>query len=317
MHGGASAPLTLRTMLIDLKDEVAKLKLVRSGKIKEGMRLEVPEIDEHFRFKPSNFNVILGHANVGKTSVTLYMMLLYSMKHGVKWLVYSSENEPYTLIKKLIEFMEGNVITKIETQHFENRVQWINEYFKFADPQTMHTYKSILKFGELIHNQWKFDGFLIDPYNSLMKDKDELKGLNGHEYDYLATTHFRMFCKEKKVSIWLNTHAATEALRKKHPSSHEYAEHPIPPMASDVEGGGKFVNRADDFIVIHRYTQHPTDWMYSHIHVRKVKDIDTGGRPTSMDNPIKLKSLPNNVGFMTRTGNLIEYAKREQKDIPF
>jgi hypothetical protein len=68
-------------------------------------------------------------------------------------------------------------------------------------------------------------------------------------------------------------------------------------MASDVEGGGKFVNRADDFWVVHRYIQHPSDWMYTDIHVRKVKEVETGGKPTSLDEPIKLKSMKNNVGF--------------------
>lgn len=304
-------------MLIDFNDELKKLYAVRKGTIKEGLKLDIPEIDEHFRFKPSNFNVILGHANVGKTSVTMYLMLLYSLKHGVKWLVYSSENEPYTLIKKLVEFMQGEVINRVETIDLEKELLWINEHFKFIDPLTLHTYKSLLHHAEKIYNDWQYDGFLVDPYNSLMKDKDALKGLSGHEYDYLATSEMRVFCKTKRVSIWLNTHAATEALRKKHGKDSIYYDHPIPPMASDVEGGGKFVNRADDFIVIHRYTQHPTDWMNSLIHVRKVKDIDTGGRPTSLDNPIKLRSVRNNVGFEINGNSLIKVGKRQQGNIPF
>jgi len=77
-------------------------------------------------------------------------------------------------------------------------------------------------------------------------------------------------------------------------------------MASDVEGGGKFVNRADDFIVIHRYTQHPTDFMITNIHVRKVKEIETGGRPTPMEMPIKMRSIINNVGFSIDGMNLIQ-----------
>jgi hypothetical protein len=88
-------------------------------------------------------------------------------------------------------------------------------------------------------------------------------------------------------------------------------------MASDVEGGGKFVNRADDFIVIHRYIQHPTDWMYSMIHIRKVKDVDTGGRPTPIDAPIKMKSLINNVGFEINGKNLLNSRKRQQGELPF
>ena len=122
----------------------------------------------------------------------------------------------------------------------------------------------------------------------MMKDKEISKTHNGHEYDYLACSEMRIFCKKNNVSIWLNTHASL-MLRKKHNDRHEYGGHPIPPMASDVEGGGKFVNRADDFFVIHRYVQHPTDWMQSQIHVRKVKDVDTGGRPTPIDEPLYLK----------------------------
>ena len=84
-------------MIVNFNKEIEKLQQIRSGKLKEGLRLGIPELDEHFRFKYTNFNVILGHANVGKTTTILYMMLLYSLKHNVKWLVYSSENEPYTI----------------------------------------------------------------------------------------------------------------------------------------------------------------------------------------------------------------------------
>lgn len=284
-------------MLIQFNDEIDKIKSVIRGDIKEGLTLGVPAIDEYVRFKPSNFNVILGHANVGKTNLMLYLMLLYSIKRKIKWLVFSSENEPYTLIKKLAEFLEVEVIHNIPEYYLNEHFKWINDHFKFVDNKQLFTYKELLSLGRSIRKAWNYDGFLIDPYNSLMKDKEMFKSVGGHEYDYQVTSEMRLFCKEMKVSIWLNSHAATEALRKKHPASHDYADHPIPPMSSDVEGGGKFVNRADDFWVIHRYIQHPSDWMYSHLHVRKCKDIDTGGRPTPMDSPIYFKSLINNVGY--------------------
>lgn len=304
-------------MIVNIKEQIQKLHDVRSGNIKEGLRLGIPQIDEWIRYKPSNFNVILGHANVGKTSVILYMMLLYSIKHKLKWLVFSSENEPYTLIKKFVEYLEGKPINKIEWDVIEGRVKWINDHFKFMDPNNLYTYKDLLSFGAQIKKAWDYDGFLIDPYNSLMKDKETMKGMNGHEYDYVVTSEMRIFCKTLGISIWLNTHANTDALRKKHSEKEMYAGHPIPPMASDVEGGGKFVNRADDFMVIHRYIQHPTEWMYSLIHVRKIKDIDTGGRPTPLEEPIRLRSMMNNVGFEIGGKSLIEYVNREQKPIPF
>jgi hypothetical protein len=89
-------------------------------------------------------------------------------------------------------------------------------------------------------------------------------------------------------------------------------------MASDVEGGGKFVNRADEFCVIHRYTQHETDWIFTDIHIRKVKELETGGRPTPLEQPIRIQSMKYNVGYMIGYKNLINLPElKKQEDVPF
>lgn len=305
-------------MIVEFKDQLNKIRLVRSGKMKEGLKLGIPELDEHFRFKFTNFNVILGHANVGKTTVILYLMLLYSLKHKVKWLVFSSENESYTIIKKLVEFMCIKPINRVTEDELNSKSDWIYDHFKFIDNNSLYSYTDLLSLADTVKKQWDFQGFMVDPYNSLVKNNKESNNLNGHEYDYKVCSEFRVFCKKNNITMWLNTHANTQALRYKHGSNHPYADHPIPPMASDVEGGGKFVNRADDFMVIHRYIQHPTDWMCSHIHVRKVKDVDTGGRPTSIDDPIKLRSIVNNVGFEIDGVNPIKSKEDFSiKELPF
>ena len=118
----------------------------------------------------------------------------------------------------------------------------------------------------------------------------------------------RIFCKKNNISIWLNTHANTEATRKLHRTG-EYEGHPQPPWAADVEGGSKFVNRADDFWVCHRYVQHRQHFMYTHLHVRKVKEIETGGMPSGIDDPILFRSVINNVGFAINEKNIIPTLK--------
>lgn len=303
-------------MLINFDKELQKIKDVRSGKIKEGLKLDNEILDERIRFK-RQFNVILGHANVGKTSVILYLMLLYTIKHKLKWLVYSSENESYTLIKKLVEFLENKPINKIQDFDFNNQVLYINDHFKFIDTTKLYDYKSLLQTAIDIKKTFDYDGFLIDPYNSLTKNKELHRNISSHDYDYHATSLFRIFSQKYNCAVWLNTHANTDALRKIHPHSHYYAGLPMPPMAADVEGGGKFVNRADDFWVLHRYIQHPSEWMYSHLHIRKVKNTDTGGRPTAIDNPITLKSVLNNTGFEINNKNLLPLRVAVQKKLPF
>jgi hypothetical protein len=63
----------------------------------------------------------------------------------------------------------------------------------------------------------------------------------------------------------------------------------MPPNMSDAEGGGKWGNRADDFLVIHRYPAHETLWMFTEVHVKKVKETETGGMPTFAGRPINFR----------------------------
>lgn len=284
-------------MLINYEKVTAHLQDIRTGKIKEGLSLGIPEIDEYFRFKHSEFNIILGHSNTGKTTIVLYLMLAYAIKHQIKWLVFSSENEAYSIIRKLIEFLEERPIQDIPEKQFEKHSKFIYTHFKIIDANKTYTYRELLDLCKVIKDAWDYQGLLIDPYNSLIKDPKLIKSIGGHEYDYQATTELRIFAKKNNIAVWVNTHANTSALRMTHRLEHEYAGHAIPPNAADVEGGGKFVNRSDSFLCCHRYISHPTDFMYTMLHVRKVKETETGGRPTSIDDPIKLRALVNNVGF--------------------
>ena len=270
---------------------------IKYGRVKEGLKIGVPEIDEHIRFKQCNFNIIIGHANVGKTTVIIYLMLLQTIKHKIKWLIFSAENTPQSIARKLIEFKTGKPISNMTDQEINDNLNWVNEYFKIIDVNNTYNYKQLLDEAREIAKDFKYHGFLIDPYNSLNKDRNLLRGINSHEYDYEVASEFRLFCKKQKVSIWLNTHAVTDALRKVHAKDHDYAGLPMPPSMADVEGGGKWGNRADDVFTIHRYTQHPSEWMYSDIHVRKIKEVETGGRPTPIDEPVRLRMVKNNVGF--------------------
>ena len=76
------------------------------------------------------------------------------------------------------------------------------------------------------------------------------------------------------------------------------------------EGGGKFLNKSDNFLILHRYTNHPEFWTNTFIAIIKIKEIDSGGRPTPLDNPIKLTSLANNVGFSLNGRNLLHLVKK-------
>ena len=275
-----------------------KLMDVKYNRIPQGLGIGVPEIDEHIRWKRSSFDVIVGHANTGKTTVIMYFMVAYALKHNLKWLVFSSENTGYSIARKILEFKTGTPINKISDEDINTEMEWVNDHFRIMEIDKLYTAKSLLEEAmQIKFEQFDYDGMLIDPYNSLTKDSDLMRKVGGHEYDYQIASEMRMFCDKLDVSIWLNTHAVTESLRRVHPHSHQFAGLPVPPGGADVEGGGKWANRANQVYTIHRYIQSPTDWMVSEIHVRKVKEVETGGRPTSIDSPVCLRMSPGSCGF--------------------
>tara|TARA_B110000503_G_scaffold84097_1_gene128166 strand:- start:233 stop:1156 length:924 start_codon:yes stop_codon:yes gene_type:complete len=300
-------------MITSLEHIKGKLLDVKYDRIEQGLPLDVEAIDEYLRFKKGAFNICVGHANTGKTTTILYLMMAYAMKHDLKWLIFSSENTDYSIARKLLEFRTGEPIQKIPDAIIDIELKWINDHFKIIAVDKIYTARSLMDEAKSIKDAWNYDGLLVDPYNSLAKDPQLLRTVGGHEYDYQIASEMRLFCKKENVSMWLNCHAVTEALRRTHDSQHEFAGFPKPPSMADVEGGGKWGNRADDVIAIHRYTQHPTRWMVSDIHVKKVKETETGGRPTSMDSPISLRMMPSNVTFTIAGRDIIIPSLKQSK----
>jgi hypothetical protein len=180
----------------------------------------------------------------------------------------------------------------------------------------LYTYKDLLAEANAIKDAWDYNLCLIDPYNSLAKEPQDIKSLGGHEYDYMVLTELRLFAKKRGISLFLNCHGNSEALRRTHPKSHEYENLPVPLGMASIEGGGKFGNRFNDCYCIHRYTGHPTEWMFTHLHVLKVKETETGGRCTPFEQPVKIRMKINNVGFEF-AGQDILHNKKNIKQVMF
>ena len=63
-----------------------------------------------------------------------------------------------------------------------------------------------------MQNAWDYQGFMIDPYNSLIKEgRDGQKYRMGTRYDYQGNDgNEAILLKENDISIWLNVHASTQ-----------------------------------------------------------------------------------------------------------
>lgn len=259
--------------------------------ILKGFTMEVVkygiQLDRWCPAKLGQLTVIVGHTNVGKTTVILFL-LAQLVKKQRRILIYSAENRISSLHKQLARFV-------FETEQItEEHLKELRKYVKYIKHERHFSYKDMLNQATyLLDANFDFDFFLIDPYNALKIDNKER--LNTHDYHYQAAEEMRIFSYNANKSIYLNCHTVTEAQRVKPDQN----GHRPAPMDSDVEGGGKFPNKADDTIVIHRQISSNLEGekYISEVHVRKVRNQEFGGEPTPFNDPVRLKFRINRTGF--------------------
>jgi hypothetical protein len=262
------------------------------GKIDIGLDTGDAKLDEYFRYK-KEFVIVNGHSNVGKTTTALYLIANSAIRHDWKWVIYSSENRTASVKMHLMQFAADRKVGDMTYAQRKQAYKWVQDHFTVINNNQVYSYSDIILFMEKIMRQQSVDAIFVDPYNSLKLD---MKGTNigVHDYHYEAASEFLTFSTSNNVAVWLNMHAVTEAQRRKGDDGL-----PIAPYAEDTEGGGKFVNRADCFITIHRKVQSPdhNTRKLSEFHVRKVREVETGGQPTPLDDPYRLLMNLSHTGF--------------------
>lgn len=245
------------------------------------------ELDKYAPAKLGQVTAVVGHPNIGKTTVLLYLFAKL-MKSRAKVLVYSAENRISALHKQVARFYSGKPnVDEDLLMSIRSNIQYIKheKHFSYKEMLTQATY--------LLDAGFEYDFFLIDPYNSLRIHNPDR--LNMHDYHYAACDEMRIFTTATNKSIFLNTHTVTEAQRAKL----DINGHKPAPQDSDVEGGGKFINKADDTMVFHRQIRSKIqgEKYITEIHVTKVRNQEYGGSLTEYDSPIRVKFRIDRTGF--------------------
>ena len=266
------------------------------GKIDIGLDTGDPKLDQFFRYK-KEFVIVNGHSNVGKTTTMLYLITNSAVRHGWKWVIYSSENRTASVKMSLMQFAMDKKVADMTYLERKQAYKWVQEHFTVINNNQIYSYSDIILFMEKVMRQQDVDAIFVDPYNSLKLDMRN-SSIGVHDYHYEAASEFLTFSTSHNVAVWLNMHAVTEAQRRK-----DAEGMPIAPYAEDTEGGGKFVNRADCFLTIHRKVQHqdPAVRCMSELHVRKVRNTETGGEPTGLEDPFRFIMDISRTGFKTMT----------------
>lgn len=280
-------------MIANKKEISGYLEDYHSGKIKMGLGTELISLDHIIRFKRSQFVIINGLDNVGKTAWILWYFLVLSVKHNLKWCVWCGENKSGQLTRSLIEAYSGKKLKDLTLDQVYRYQQEIDQWFNFIDNNNFYKSKDLYR----IFKDSECDGALIDPFTGI--DRDYTHAAN---YDFLNET--RQFCNKTGITVYVNTHPVSEAARRTYGLDHEYSGYPMPPSKSQSEGGQPFANRPDDFITIHRLVGHPQMQYKTLIYTRKIKDTETGGSVTAIDDPISF-DYNNGLGFINDGVNIL------------
>lgn len=271
-----------------------------AGKIAVGLDTGDARLDNYFRYKPE-LVIMNGHSNVGKTTMALYMIVNSAVRHNWKWIIYSAENRTASIKMKLMQFATGLPLNDMRQEEIKMAYKWVNEHFRIVSNNQNYSYTDLMIFGEKLIRQQEYQGYFIDPYNALKIQMSSGSAISTHEYHYEAASELLTFSNKNKMAVWLNTHSVTESQRIKGPDGL-----PVAPYAESTEGGGKFVNRSDCFLTFHRKIQHPDYDMRRtmEFHVRKVREVETGGEPTPIDEPILFEMNRENTGFVGKQSRL-------------
>ncbi len=279
------------------KDYDGYLQSVIDGTLKMGLTTGSPMLDRNFLFKEGELVMTNGHDNTGKSVFTWWLQLIAAMYHGWKGIIFSSENTLGAFMRKMIQFYWGKQLHgnyAMTKEEYAIAKTFIEKHFYLIKAQEdLYNYKDIINMVKKARKSNIIHYGMIDPYNSLKIDLSGFSKLSTHEYHYEALSEIKSYGQQNGFGWFVNHHAVTAALRAKDGEK----KYPVAPQKADTEGGGKVSNKADQFITIHRVTQHPTEWMITEVHVRKVKDTETGGQVTSIDNPVKFEMYKGMTAF--------------------
>lgn len=284
-----------------LKDGHSSQFLVdyRDGKIKQGLGLDC-DLDNYLLFKKKQLNIILGHDNVGKSYWFEWYMLALTTKHGLKWCIWMGENSSGQVMRDLIQMYRGKPYFDLTHKEIKGAEIFIENYFKFIDNSKLYKPDEMLD----LFNTVEVDGCFIDPFTGLDRGMT-----HADNYDFLNKS--RQFCNQTGKTVYISTHPNSESGRSGmiYPQDHQWFGHLKPPLKAHIEGGKPFLNRCDDMIVVHRLVKHVDMKYFTMIDVEKIKDKDTGGQQTELNNPV-MCNFNRGLGF---TIGGVDPIKRKQE----
>lgn len=312
-----------------------------NGNIDTGQSWGCKKLDDHYPFK-KNFAIHCGAAGSGKTDILSFMEVTQAIRNKKKVLCYFDEGTLRMHYLRLIGAWYGKKV--FDTYPFEKdpakRIK-----FHISRDEIISGYEEICKYITIIDNtnealaqnktitallnafmihidKGDVQSVIIDPKNAFSADNS--KAFNGnYEYEKKLLGEMRQFQQKNDIKLTLTVHPTKGARMTKHKekSSKDDGDYikgiyvggqPKPVDLFDSENGAVNEARADDSLTFHRYRNVEELSAYSLIHVRKIKEEETGGKNTDDNDPIFVYKNKSTWRWMFDDVDIMLKAKSEQ-----
>lgn len=176
---------------------------LRTGGFKGGSKVGLNSIDNLYTICSDQVTVVTGVPGSGKSELIDYFMVSLAMKEEWKFAIFSAENPIEIHAGKLIEKFSGRPIfegsNKINEEDLIDAACWLDDHFFFLDSSSSNTIDSILARAEVLVENEKINGLLIDPFNytDVSLETDAISAM---------LTKLHAFAKKFHIHIWIVAH---------------------------------------------------------------------------------------------------------------
>lgn len=221
--------------------------------IKRGFSTGWRTVDTLYTVVPSEFTVVTGIPNHGKSEWVEALMVNLILNQSWKFGYFSPENLPLEqhlvkIIEKVVgmpALRDGLENPRMDKDTLLHAQEYLDDYLTFIYPDDEElSIDRILEIARQVLCQRGMNGLILDPWNEF-----EHRYGNMSEAQYLSQElgKIRRFARVNKIHIWLVAHP--KVMRVVKDKWDEYQA----PTAYDISGGAHWNNKADNVIAVHRH----------------------------------------------------------------
>lgn len=233
--------------IIYLKDCDSEIDEFWENGWKEAETTYITQLNEIWKWKRGDLNVLSGYGNHGKSAWLYFMCLIKSIKEDRKWCIFSPETYPArNFYIDLIEVYIGadcapGSLKRPSKEIFNTAKDFISKHFFYIYPQTAEPTPLYLKerFLEMILKE-KVDGCIIDPFNQMETDMT----IRDDKFLSVFLSDINRFIKTNNIYFFIINHPSKPQRAKDGSYSC--------PSVFDLANGAMWNNKADNILIYHR-----------------------------------------------------------------